>query len=150
MKASGMSFVEASESTIVRTDFSGTVISGQLKPSKESLLHGAIYRNNPLVNAIIHCHSPYATAWASTGQSLPFATHHAALKLKACVRVFDTESYAVPEAYFPQILSIFEDEPEAKAFLLRRHGAVAMGATVRRRFLMPSFWKRQHVWQFWK
>ena len=57
--------------------------------------------------------------------------YHARLKLKAPVLVFDTKSYAVPPEYFAQILSLFDENPESCAFLLKGHGQVALGKDVR-------------------
>lgn len=131
VKARDTAFAEVSERSVVRTDYDGNLLEGVLRPSKESLLHGVIYRACPDIHAIMHCHSPYATAWASTGMPLPFSTYHSRLKLKSTVSVFDTKSYVVPESYFPQILSLFEEKPETTAFLLRGHGLVAVGKTVR-------------------
>ncbi len=131
VKASEVSFAECSEETLVVADFDGGLLSGARKPSRESLLHGALYRALPWVGAIVHCHSPWATGWASTGRSLPFSTYHAAIKLKGEVKVFDTGSYAVPPSFFPEIVQTFDTEPDLMAFLLKGHGQVALGTDIR-------------------
>jgi L-ribulose-5-phosphate 4-epimerase len=130
VKATEVSFSELSDDTLIVCDFDGKAVEGAFKPSKESLLHGALYRKIPWCMAIMHCHSPWAVGWAASGKDLEFATYHAALKLKAPVRVFDTKSYAVPADYFPRILSFFDEFPEARAFLLKGHGQVALGKDV--------------------
>ena len=113
------------------TDFDGNLIEGNRKPSKEALLHGAIYRELPEVCAIMHCHSPYATAWADKHETLEFSTHHSEMKLGGNVPVFDTHSYAVPKEYFPMILEEFRKNKEMNAFLLRGHGQVTVAGTMR-------------------
>ncbi len=45
-------------------DESGTQIGGRGKRSSEYLLHEAVYRTRPDVNAVVHCHCPYLTAYA--------------------------------------------------------------------------------------
>ncbi len=130
VKGTDVAFAEISEETLIIADFDGNVISGSVKPSKESLLHGALYKKLPCVNAIMHCHSPWATGWASTGQPLEFATYHSALKLKGEIAVFDSGTYAVPAEFFPVILAHFDRWPEAKAFLLKGHGQVALGKNI--------------------
>ncbi|MCC8060630.1 MAG: class II aldolase/adducin family protein [Clostridiales bacterium] len=131
VKGTDVAFDEVDAATLVVTDFDGTVVAGNRKPSKEALLHGAIYRANPSAGAIMHCHSPYATAWAATHDALEFSTHHSKMKLGGCVPVFDTHSYAVPKEYFPMILKAFADNPEMNAFLLRAHGQVTTAKTMR-------------------
>jgi L-ribulose-5-phosphate 4-epimerase len=131
VKGTDVAFSEISEKTLVITDFDGKTISGSIKPSKETLLHGALYRRLPEVQAIMHCHSPWATGWASTGKALEFSTYHSKLKLKGEVPVFDSGTYAVPESFFPVILAHFNQYPEARAFLLKGHGQVAVGKNVK-------------------
>ncbi|MDO4492273.1 MAG: class II aldolase/adducin family protein [Clostridia bacterium] len=56
---------------VMKTD--GTLIycPEGAKPSSEWRLHAAIYRDRKDVNAVVHTHSPYATAFATVGQSIP-------------------------------------------------------------------------------
>jgi L-ribulose-5-phosphate 4-epimerase len=131
VKGTDVAFPEVSEKTLVITDFDGNVISGPIKPSKEALLHGALYKRLPGVKAIMHCHSPWATGWASTGKSLEFATYHSALKLGGEAAVFDSGTYAVPADFFSVILAHFNRHPEAKAFLLKSHGQFALGKNIK-------------------
>lgn len=130
VKCTDTAFGEMGRRALVVTDFDGHVVEGEGKPSKESLLHGFLYRKMPMVQAIMHCHSPWATSWASTGEKLPASTYHAALKLGGNVPVFDTKSYIVPANYFPDILDCLEAQPGVKAFLLAGHGQVALGKSV--------------------
>ena len=131
VKKTDVAFDEVSADTLVVTDFDGNVVEGNGKPSKEALLHGAIYREIPSAGAIMHCHSPYATAWAAEHDSLDFSTHHAALKFRGAVPVFDTHSYAVPKEYFSQITAFLKNNEGANAFLLRAHGQVTVASDMR-------------------
>ena len=131
VKGTNVAFDEIAPENLVLTDLDGNVIEGDIRPSKEALLHGAIYRAVPGAGAIMHCHSPYATAWASGHDALEFSTHHSAMKLSGRVPVFDTHSYAVPKEFLPEILGFFKETPEAKAFLLRAHGQVTVGRDMR-------------------
>jgi L-fuculose-phosphate aldolase len=45
--------------------------TGRRSPSRELPLHLALYRARPEIGAVVHTHSPYATAWSFTGRSLP-------------------------------------------------------------------------------
>lgn len=131
VKGTDVAFDEVGPDTLVITDFDGNVVEGRIKPSKEALLHGALYKELSEVCAVMHCHSPYATAWAAGHEALEFSTHHSRIKLNGYVPVFDTHSYAVPKEYFPMILKAFRDHPKMNAFLLRGHGQVTVGKDMR-------------------
>jgi L-fuculose-phosphate aldolase len=52
-------------------DYEGKQLRGTRKRSSEILLHLAVYKNNPAVNAVVHCHPPHATAFAVAGEPIP-------------------------------------------------------------------------------
>jgi L-fuculose-phosphate aldolase len=52
-------------------DYEGKQLRGTRKRSSEILLHLAVYKNNPKVNAVVHCHPPHATAFAVAGEPIP-------------------------------------------------------------------------------
>ena len=91
VKGTDVAFDEVSRETLVITDFDGNVIEGTIKPSKEALLHGAIYKERPDVNAIMHCHSLYATAWAAKHEELEFATVQVPAVIPRIVPLPDSE-----------------------------------------------------------
>lgn len=132
VKGTNVSFEEVSAKTLVLCDLHGSPQAGDLAPSKEALLHGALYRCLPKIGAVMHCHSPWATAWAAGHDELALSTHHADLKFSHQVPVFDTRSYAVPQEFFPKITQYFQAHPQRNAFLLRMHGQVSMGNDMRR------------------
>ena len=49
---------------IMVIDLEGNVLEGVHAPSSEWRIHAQVYRDKPEVNAIVHTHSPYATAFA--------------------------------------------------------------------------------------
>jgi len=130
VKGTDVAFDEVDAHTLVITDFKGNKVEGSVKPSKEALLHGALYEALPNIGAIMHCHSPYATAWANHHDDLEFSTHHAQQKLGICP-VFDTHSYVVPTSFFPEIIDMLKTNEEMKAFILRKHGQVTIAKTMR-------------------
>ena len=54
---------------VLRLD--GTVLEGPHKPSSEWRMHAALYREKPEVGAVVHTHSPYATAFAVNNTGIP-------------------------------------------------------------------------------
>src|SRR5919106_1129815 len=66
------------EDAVVVALADGTVMEGDLRPSSDTPTHRALYRRFPTVGGIVHTHSPYATAWAQSGRSIPcLGTTHA-------------------------------------------------------------------------
>src|SRR5204863_6554846 len=49
----------------------GRVVEGRHRPSSESRMHTAIYRTREDAGAIVHTHSPYATAFAVLERGIP-------------------------------------------------------------------------------
>jgi L-ribulose-5-phosphate 4-epimerase len=129
VKARGTSFQTPGIDAAVACDFAGVAEAGSALPSKESLLHGAIYRRFPAVGAIVHCHSPWSNAWALGHDLLPCATYHSADKLGGPLAVIDAGQSMVRPEYFEAVMAGF-DRPERKAVILRRHGLVAIGASL--------------------
>ena len=62
--ASGTCLADLCDEDIVLIDQNSNVLNGSKKPSSEKNLHKSIYEIRPDINAIIHCHSPYASAFA--------------------------------------------------------------------------------------
>ena len=56
---------------ICRVDYEGKQLAGTRKRTSEVLLHLAVYKNRPDVNAVVHCHPPHATAFAVAGEPIP-------------------------------------------------------------------------------
>lgn len=54
---------------VMRPD--GEVLEGRYRPSSEWRMHAAVYEAKPEVGAIIHTHSPYATAFAVNNRNIP-------------------------------------------------------------------------------
>lgn len=52
-------------------DMEQTPLSGERKPSVESVMHAAIYKTRPDVNAIIHTHQVYPSTLALIGKPIP-------------------------------------------------------------------------------
>lgn len=78
IKPSGVTYEELRAEDMVVLDLDGKVIEGKLKPSSDTASHLFIYRHRPDVFGVVHTHSPYATAFAANGMSIPvYLTAHA-------------------------------------------------------------------------
>jgi L-ribulose-5-phosphate 4-epimerase len=125
-KASGVSFCESTPDNIVVTDFAGEVVQGTLKPTREKILHGALYKQFPHMGAIVHTHSPYAIAWSFIGAELPLITKQAQLKLKYALPVLSIETPDVRVEDIPLVYELFAKQPALVGFILQGHGLVSI------------------------
>jgi L-ribulose-5-phosphate 4-epimerase len=77
VKPSGVLFEELTPDILPVVDLDGKIIEGALRPSVDTATALYILRHMPEVNAVIHTHSRYATAFAALGQSIPvYLTEH--------------------------------------------------------------------------
>lgn len=113
-------------------DLDGGHLAGP-RPTKEALLHAAVYRARPEAAAIVHLHSPWALAVSCLGDlprhdALAAYTPYYAMRVGALPRVpyFPPGDAALARA----CAAAFEADGRARAVLLDRHGLVAIGATV--------------------
>ncbi len=130
VKPSGISLADCSEENLVTTDFEGNLVEGHLKPTREILLHGVLYKNLPSIGGIVHCHSPWSIAWSYTRTDIPLITWHAQAKIGARIATLLIESPSVTEKHVPEVLDLFRKDPKTSAFLLLGHGTVALGKDV--------------------
>lgn len=71
IKPSGMLYADLSPQNMVVLNLDGEVVEGDLRPSSDTQSHLYIYRHRPDVNGVVHTHSPFATAFAALGTSIP-------------------------------------------------------------------------------
>lgn len=126
VKPSGLSLGEVGPEDLVVTSLDGELLEGERQPSIELPLHLAVYRASPDVGAVVHTHSPTATAFAVLGTGLSPETTEAEMLLGAVPVVpYETPgSGALGDAVAGMV-------GKHRAVLLERHGVVAWGKDVR-------------------
>ncbi|MFK7908975.1 MAG: class II aldolase/adducin family protein, partial [Akkermansiaceae bacterium] len=78
IKPSGVDYDALTSENIVVVNLDGEVVEGDLRPSSDTATHLEIYRNFASVGAVVHTHSPQATAFSQAGAPLPcLGTTHA-------------------------------------------------------------------------
>lgn len=111
---------------IVAMQLDGSVGEDQLLPSSEWRMHADIYRNKPGLEAVVHCHSNYATILACAHRSIP-AQHY---------MIAASGSYEIPLADYAtfgsQALSDAVEQAlsQSLACLMANHGQLATGFTL--------------------
>lgn len=93
-------------------------------PSKERYFHATVYRLRQDVNALVHVHPPYATAWSVKCGDLPLVTitAQAGLKRVPCVPPASSGSFELRD----HIAKVVAENPELKALMMCRHGILTM------------------------
>lgn len=108
---------------ILVLDGDGAVREGSGRPSKEYPMHRAVYEQRPEVNAVIHTHPVYTTAFALAGRNLP---NDYLIEMPMMLGRTALAPFALPgtkemaEAVKPYL-------EECSAILLKNHGALTMG-----------------------
>lgn len=120
---SGMNYNLLEPEDIVILDFNGIIMTGTRKPSIEVPLHLAIYKARIDVQAIIHTHSPYATAMATARKAIPGAVEDLVQIVGGNVRV---NEYALPGTEQLGISTVKALEGR-NAVLLANHGMLGVG-----------------------
>lgn len=111
---------------IVVTDLQGNQLEGHLKASSETRLHLEVYRLRPDVHAVVHDHSPFATAFAIA--RLPIATQAYTEMIFLYDRI-PVVAYGTPgTAKITAGLDRYIHQTDI--FLLANHGVVAIGPDV--------------------
>ena len=127
---SGVPKGEIKKKDLLHVTAAGTLIEGNGKPSSEMALHIQIYKNRPDVNAIVHAHPVTATAVSIAG--IPFPDH-VVTEADLVLGHVPTIPYAAPGTS-ELAYAAAEVMAQANVALLARHGAVAVGDSLRQAF----------------
>jgi L-fuculose-phosphate aldolase len=108
------------------TDLDGNILAGDRSRTSELLLHLEIYKANPKARAIVHCHPPYATAFAVTGTIPPngLIPEYEVFVGPAAVAPYETPG---TQAFAETVLPFVEKH---NTILLKNHGIVCWSDTV--------------------
>lgn len=103
----------------------GTPVNAPRRPSSEWRMHAAIYAARPEVQAIVHTHSPQATALACARLGLP-AFHYMIALAGGDVRCAPYATFGSLELAHHAVAGL----DGRRATLLANHGVIAVGGTL--------------------
>ena len=128
IKPSGVGFAECTRDNLQVVSLDGTILSkGDLKPSKDLDFHRDLYRIRDDINAIVHCHSPWATGYASAGIEIPCLTVQTIEKIGR-MPLIPLSANGGPQTEV-EISPVFQD-PAIRAAVLANHGTIGVGKTL--------------------
>jgi L-fuculose-phosphate aldolase len=123
---SGLPYAAMQPGDVVEIDLAGRLRAGARKPSSEWPFHTTIYKARPDAQAIVHTHSPMATALSCARKGLPAFHYMIALCGGPDVRCADYATFGTQELADNAVKAL----DDRKAVLLANHGVIALGATL--------------------
>lgn len=125
---SGIPAEELRPGDVVELGEDGAVREGRLRPTSEWRFHRDVLAARPEVGAVVHVHSPHATALACLRRPIPPFHYLVALAGGRDIRVADYATFGT-QALSDNIVAALA---ERTACLMANHGLLALGADLPR------------------
>ncbi|RPI15101.1 MAG: class II aldolase [Lysobacterales bacterium] len=122
----GMPYADLSAAALVEVPLEGAPAARGTRPSSEWRMHQAIYAARPDVAAVVHTHSPRATALACAGRGIP-AFHYMIALAGGDVRCMPYATFGTAGLAERAL----EGLTGRRAALLGNHGVITVGPTLR-------------------
>ena len=123
---SSLPYAETAPEDLVELDLEGAVLAGRRRPSSEWRLHAAAYAARPEAGAVVHTHSPFATALSCARQGIPPFHYMIALGGGRDIRCSAYATFGTAELAEASVAAL----AGRRAALLANHGVVALGSTL--------------------
>jgi L-fuculose-phosphate aldolase len=133
LSPSGMAYHEILPDDIVVMDLDEKVVDGHRVVSIEKLVHLAIYRARPDVNAIMHTHPLYSSVLGAVGMELPAISEDFAQLVGDKIICSD---YALPGTKELSENVVVGLGADRNAVILPNHGTFCVGADIRTTFIV--------------
>lgn len=133
---SGISKLLLMPEDIIVTDLVGNVYENikNHKPSIELPMHIACYEKREDVNAVVHTHSTYATAFSVAGKTIPPIVTEAAFYGEKTLLI----PYEKPGT-IALALTVKQKMEDCDALLLEKHGVLALGDELEETLLKAKY-----------
>lgn len=128
----GMDYDLLEPADVTTLDPEGRLIEGKRTPSSEWRIHRDIYARREEAGAVVHVHSPYATALACSRRPVPAFHYMVAVAGGDSIRCADYATFGSQELS-DNALKALEDRT---ACLMANHGMIALGPDLPATFAM--------------
>jgi len=126
---------------ILKVDFEGNVIQGDLKPTSETLMHTAIFKARDDVKGVVHSHPPVCTGFACARVPLDYSVDPEIIVMVGEIPLVE---YVTPTT-MELAEKVAEYAKGHDAFLLASHGTITLGAN-----LEQAYQRTEHLEDFAK
>jgi len=123
---SALPYAALTEAELVDVALDGSVLRGARRPSSEWRLHADIFAARPDAQAIIHTHSPRATALSCARRGLPAFHYMIALAGGDDIRCSAYATFGTQALAEAAVVAL----QGRRACLLANHGVVALGSSL--------------------
>jgi L-fuculose-phosphate aldolase len=132
---SGMPYQSLTPDDMVVVDLNGQAVAGSHTASSETPLHVHLYSRFDSIQAVVHTHSLYATAFSVVRKAIPFISLEG---LGVNGLTVPVAKYALPGTPDLAISAeqAFCDTPGVLAILLPNHGLVTVGSSLDEAFTL--------------
>lgn len=122
----GLPYARMRPEDVIELDLFGEKQAGALDPSSEWPLHSGIYKARPDAEAIVHTHSPMATALSCARIGIPPFHYMIAICGGPGIRCAEYATFGSQQLADGAVKALWD----RKAALLANHGLIAIGATL--------------------
>jgi len=122
----GTPYRDLQPSDLVELPVQGTPPASGPRPSSEWRMHAAIYAHRPDARAVVHTHSPRATALACAGRGIP-PFHYMIALAGGDIRCMPYATFGTPELADSAVRGL----DGRRATLLGNHGVITCGSSLR-------------------
>jgi L-ribulose-5-phosphate 4-epimerase len=129
IKPSGVLYPDLTPELMVVVDSDGTVVEGKLKPSSDTFAHLYIYKHQPEIMGVVHTHSPYATAFAAVGRSIPAVLTAICDEFGGPIPCGGYAKVGGDEIGREIVKTLRENGDATRAVLMKNHGVFTFGRT---------------------
>jgi L-fuculose-phosphate aldolase len=142
---SGIPAAALDAGAMVQLGLDGAAAAGQPHPSSEWPLHAAVYSARADLAAVVHVHSPYATALACLRRAIPPVHYMVAAAGGSTIPCSRYATFGTPELAH-EVVSALGDE--LRACLMANHGLLATGPDLQRAVALAQ--EVEHLaWVYW-
>lgn len=122
----GLPYASLTDDDLVHMALDGRVLEGRRRPSSEWRFHAAIYSARPEAMAVVHNHSPRATALSCARVGIPAFHYMIAMAGGADIRCAQYATFGT-QALADNAVAALDAR---RACLLANHGVIALGASL--------------------